>query len=45
MTVRIQGYPINIFMIPVYVPTNNDADEDIEDFYETVQTSLWVIGM
>ena len=40
MTVRIQGHPINISIIQVYAPTSEAADEDIEDFYETVQSAM-----
>ena len=40
MTVRIQGHPINIPIIQVYAPTSDAADEDIEDFYETVQSAV-----
>ena len=40
MTVRIQGHPINISIIQVYAPTSDTTDDDIEDFYETVQSAV-----
>ena len=40
MTMRIQGLPISISVTQVYAPTSDAADEDIEDFYEAVQSAV-----
>ena len=52
-TIRIQCKPINITVVQVYAPTSSSEKEDIETFYETVQSvidqtlseySIYIIG-
>ena len=52
-TIRIQCKPINITVVQVYAPTSSSVEEDIEAFYEIVQSvidqtpsrdSLYIIG-
>ena len=35
--VRFQGKPFNITVIPVYVPTSNAEETEVEWFYEDLQ--------
>ena len=36
--VRLQGKPLNITVIPVYAPTSNAEEAEVEWFYEDLQT-------
>ena len=40
ISVRIQGKPFNITVIPVYVPTRNTEEAEVERFYEDLQELL-----
>ena len=40
ISVRIQGKPFNITVIPVYVPTRNTEEAEVERFYEDLQDLL-----
>ena len=37
ISVRLQGKPLNIMVIQVYVPTSNAAEAEVEWFYEDLQ--------
>ena len=37
ISVRFQGKPFSITVIPVYVPTNNIEEAEVERFYEDLQ--------
>ena len=37
ISLRIQGYPVNISIIQVYSPTSDAEDQDIQDFYDKLQ--------
>ena len=37
ITIRLQGHPINVTIIQVYVPTTEAEEEDIDTFYEQLQ--------
>ena len=37
ISVRFQGKPFSITVIPVYVPTNNTEEAEVERFYEDLQ--------
>ena len=37
ITLRLQGNPMNITLVPVYAPTTDAPDNIIEEFYEVVQ--------
>ena len=39
-TIRIQCKPINITVVQVYAPISSSEEEDIEAFYETVQSVI-----
>ena len=36
MVVKIQGEPIDIVLIQIYMPTTNHDDEEVEAMYEKV---------
>ena len=38
--VRLQGKPLNITVIPVYAPTSNAEEAEVEWFYEGLQYHL-----
>ena len=40
ISVRFQGKPFSITVIPVYVPTNNIEEAEVERFYEDLQDLL-----
>ena len=40
ISVRLQGKPLNIMVIQVYVPTSNAEEAEIEQFYEDLQDLL-----
>ena len=40
ISVRLQGKPLNIMVIQVYVPTSNAAEAEVERFYEDLQDIL-----
>ena len=35
--IRIKASPINMTIIQVYAPTTSHSDEEIEEFYETIE--------
>jgi len=37
---RFQGVPLNMAVIQIYAPTADSKDDDIEDFYETLEATL-----
>jgi len=37
MSIRIRGKPLNVTIIQLYAPTTNASEQDIEEFYDTVQ--------
>ena len=39
-SLRFQGEPFNITVIPVYAPTSNAEDAEVEWFYEDLQDLL-----
>ena len=40
ISVRFQGKPFNITVIPVYAPTSNTEEAEVERFYEDLQDLL-----
>ena len=40
ISVRLQGKPFNITVIPVYAPTSNAEEAEVERFYEDLQDFL-----
>ena len=40
ISVRLQGKPFNITVIPVYAPTSNTEEGEVEWFYEDLQDLL-----
>ena len=40
ISVRFQGKPFNITVIPVYAPTSNAEEAEVEWFYEALQDIL-----
>ena len=40
ISVRLQGKPFNITVIPVYAPTSNAEEAEVERFYEDLQDLL-----
>ena len=40
ISVRFQGKPFNIMVIPVYAPTSNAEEAEVEQFYEDLQNLL-----
>ena len=40
ISVRSQAKPFNITVIPVYVPTSNNEEAEVEWFYEDLQDLL-----
>ena len=40
ISVRFQGKPFNITVIQVYVPTSNNEEAEVEQFYEDLQDLL-----
>ena len=40
ISVHFQGKPFNIRVIPVYVPTTNAKEVEVEQFYEDLQDLL-----
>ena len=40
ISVRFQGKPFNITVIPAYAPTSNAEEADVEQFYEDLQDLL-----
>ena len=40
ISVRFQGKPFNITVIPVYAPTSNTEEAEVEQFYEDLQELL-----
>ena len=40
ISVRFQGKPLDITVIPVYAPTNNAEEAEVEQFYEDLQDLL-----
>ena len=38
ISVHFQGKPFNITLIQVYAPTGNTEEDDVEQFYEDLQT-------
>ena len=40
ISVRLQGKPFNITVIPVYAPTSNAEETEVEWFYEDLQDLL-----
>ena len=38
ISVHFQGKPFNITLIQVYAPTGNAEEDDVEQFYEDLQT-------
>ena len=40
ISVRLQGKPFNITVIPVYAPTSNAEEAEAERFYEDLQDLL-----
>ena len=40
LLIRIQGKPVNITAIQVYAPTSDAEDEEIDEFYTTLQEVL-----
>ena len=40
ISVRFQGKPFNITVIPVYAPTSNAEEAEVERFYEEPQNLL-----
>ena len=40
LSIRIQGKPINITVIQAYAPTSNAEEEEIDDYYATLQEVL-----
>ena len=40
ISVRFQGKPFNITVIPAYAPTSNAEEADVERFYEDLQDLL-----
>ena len=40
ISVRLQGKPLNITVIPVYAPTSNAEEAEVERFYEDLQELL-----
>ena len=42
ISVRLQGKPLNIMVIQVYVPTSNAAEAEVERFYVDLQDRLEV---
>ena len=40
ISVRFQGKPFNITVIPVYAPTSNTEEAEVEQFYEDLQDFL-----
>ena len=37
ISVRFQGRPLNITVTPVYAPTSNAEEAEVEQFYEDLQ--------
>ena len=37
ISVRFQGKPFNIMVIPVYVPSSIDEEAEVEQFYKELQ--------
>ena len=40
ISVRFQGKPFNIMVIPVYAPTSNAEEAEVQQFYEDLQDLL-----
>ncbi|XP_072175660.1 craniofacial development protein 2-like [Diadema setosum] len=40
LTLKLQGQPANITVIQAYAPTSTAPDEDVEQFYESIQQVL-----
>ena len=40
ISVRFQGKPFNITVIPIYAPTSNAEEAEVEQFYEDLQDLL-----
>ena len=40
ISVHFQGKPFNITVIPVYAPTSNAAEAEVEQFYKDLQDLL-----
>ena len=40
ISVRFQGKPFNITVIPIYAPTSNAEEAEVEQFYEDPQDVL-----
>ena len=40
ISVRLQGKPFNITVIPVYAPTSNAEETEVKRFYEDLQDLL-----
>ena len=40
-TICIQCKPINITLVQIYAPTSSSEEENIEDFYDTVQSIIY----
>ena len=40
MSIRIKANPINISIIQIYAPTTTHEDQEIEDFYESIEEEI-----
>ena len=38
--IKLQGKPFNISIIQIYAPTQDHEDEEIELFYDEIQTAI-----
>ena len=40
MSIRIKANPMNISIIQIYAPTTTHEDQEIEDFYESIEEEI-----